>query len=131
MADSESAPPPPRRHMPHGYDKLPSDFHAVDTRPEGARESDEWEVTHSAASKLFDLRFLIGGLFTVYGIMLTIAGFFTSPEELAKAAGININLWLGIFMLLVGIFFLVWARLSPQKPPEPNLSGSDRPMPMH
>ncbi len=56
--------------------------------------------------------------------MLTIAGFFTSPEELAKAAGININLWLGIFMLLVGIFFLVWARLSPQKPPEPNLDGT-------
>lgn len=128
MADSEST---PRRHLPHGYDKLPADFHAVDTRPEGARESDEWEATHSAASKLFDLRFLIGGLFTVYGIMLTIAGFFTSAAERAKAAGININLWLGIFMLLVGIFFLVWARLSPQKPPEPNLTGTDRPPPMH
>jgi hypothetical protein len=128
MADSEST---PRRHLPHGMDKLPPDFHAVDTRPEGARESDEWEVTHSAASKLFDLRFLIGGLFTVYGIMLTIAGFFTSAAERAKAAGININLWLGIFMLLVGIFFLVWARLSPQKPPEPNLDGTDRPMMHH
>ena len=128
MADSEST---PRRRLPHGMDKLPKDFHAVDSRPEGARETDEYEATHSAASKLFDLRLLIGGLFTVYGIMLTISGFFTSPEELAKAAGININLWLGIFMLLIGIFFLVWARLSPQKPPEPNLSGSDRPMPMH
>ena len=128
MADSEST---PRRRLPHGMDKLPKDFHAVDSRPEGARESDEWEVTHSAASKLFDLRFLIGGLFTVYGIMLTIAGFFTSPKELAKAVGININLWLGIFMLLVGIFFLVWARLSPQKPPEPNLDGTDRPMMHH
>jgi hypothetical protein len=112
-------------------DKLPPDFHAVDTRPEGARESDEYEATHSAASKLFDLRYLIGGLFTVYGIMLTIYGFFTSPEEKAKAADININLWLGIFMLLVGIFFLVWARLSPQKPPEPNLTGTDRPMMHH
>jgi hypothetical protein len=134
MADSESTPPTPptpRRRLPHGMDKLPPDFHAVDSRPEGARESDEYEATHSAASKLFDLRFLIGGLFTVYGIMLTISGFFTSPEELAKAAGININLWLGIFMLLIGIFFLVWARLSPQKPPEPNLTGSDRPVMHH
>ena len=131
MADSESPPPTPRRRLPHGMDKLPPDFHAVDSRPEGARESDEYEATHSAASKLFDLRFLIGGLFTVYGIMLTISGFFTSPEELAKAAGININLWLGIFMLLIGIFFLVWARLSPQKPPEPNLTGSDRPVMHH
>ena len=35
MADSEST---PRRHLPHGMDKLPPDFHAADTRPEGARE---------------------------------------------------------------------------------------------
>jgi hypothetical protein len=72
-------------------DKLPPDFHAVDTRPEGAKESDEYEATHSAASKLFDLRYLIGGLFTVYGLMLTIAGFFTSDADIAKAAGINIK----------------------------------------
>ena len=91
-------------------DKLPPDFHKVDTRPEGARESDEYEETHSAASKLFDLRYLIGSLFTVYGLMLTIAGFFTTDEEMAKAADININLWLGIFMLLIGVFFLVWAK---------------------
>ncbi len=97
MADSDST---PRRHLPRGMDKLPPDFHKVDTRPEGARESDEYEETHSAASKLFDLRYLIGGLFTVYGLMLTIAGFFTSDADMAKAAGININLWLGIFMLL-------------------------------
>ena len=63
--------------------------------------------------------------------MLTIAGFFTTDEEMAKAADININLWLGIFMLLIGVFFLVWARLSPQKPPEPNLTGADRPMVHH
>ena len=130
MAESDST-PTPRRHLPRGMDKLPPDFHRVDTRPEGARESDEYEETHSAASKLFDLRYLIGGLFTVYGIMLTIAGFFTSEEEMAKAAEININLWLGIMMLVVGIFFLVWARLSPQKPPEPNLTGTDRPMIPH
>ena len=83
--------------MPHGMDKLPPDFHAVDSRPEGARESDEYEVTHSAASKLFDLRYLIGGLFTVYGIMLTISDSSPHLKKLAKAAGININLWLGIF----------------------------------
>jgi hypothetical protein len=26
---------------------------------------------------------------------------------------------------------LVWARLSPQKPPEPNLTGTDRPVMHH
>ena len=128
MAESGST---PRRHLPHGMDKLPPDFHAVDTRPEGAKESDDYEATHSAASKLFDLRVLIGGLFAVYGLMLTIAGFFTSDADRAKAADININLWLGLGMLLLGVFFLVWWKVSPMKPPEPNLTGTDRPTPMH
>lgn len=129
MTDSPETPGRAGRR-PRGADRLPADFHPVDTRPEGARETDEWEEGHSAAYKLFDLRYLIGGLFTLYGIMLTISGFFTSAAELEKAAGININLWLGILMLLVGIFFLVWARLSPQKPPEPG-TGGDRPVMHH
>jgi xanthine/uracil/vitamin C permease (AzgA family) len=67
----------------------------------------------SAASKLFDIRVLIGGLFTLYGLLLGGYGFFTSRAELAKAAGININLWLGIGMLVLGLLFLLWVRLSP------------------
>ena len=43
------------------------------------------ETPQSAAAKLFDLRVLIGGLFLLYGVMLTVAGLFTSPKELAKA----------------------------------------------
>ena len=77
------------------------------------------------------LGWLIGALFAVYGLMLTIAGFFTSDADIAKAADININLWLGLGMLLLGVFFLVWWRVSPMKPPEPNLTGTDRPMPLH
>ena len=52
------------------------------------------EMAKSAASKLFDLRIMIGALFTFYGIVLTLYGFFTPPEDIAKAAGIHINLWL-------------------------------------
>ncbi len=78
----------------------------------------------SAAAKLFDIRTLIGGLFTLYGVMLTIYSFFTSPEQVEKAAGININLWLGLGMLLLGVFFLVWVRLAPlQHAAEPNPTG--------
>ena len=73
----------------------------------------------SAAAKLFDIRLLIGGLFTLYGVMLTVAGFFTSDSAKAKASGININLWLGIGMLIVGLLFLLWRRLAPLKV-EPN-----------
>lgn len=73
----------------------------------------------SAAARLFDIRLLIGGLFTLYGILLTVAGFFTSASNKQKAAGININLWLGIGMLVVGLLFLLWRALAPLKV-EPN-----------
>ncbi len=78
------------------------------------------DVPESAASKLFDLRVLIGGLFTLYGVLLTVYGIFTSQAEIQKAAGININLWLGVGMLVLGLLFLLWARLGPLQHPEPN-----------
>ena len=71
------------------------------------------EAPQSAAARLFDLRVLIGGLFLLYGVMLTVAGFFTSPANLAKASHININLWMGIGMLIIGGFFTAWWRLRP------------------
>jgi hypothetical protein len=77
------------------------------------------DAPKSAASKLFDIRLLIGGLFTLYGVMLTIAGFFTSDAELKKASDININLWLGLGMLVLGLLFLLWHRLRPLRI-EPN-----------
>lgn len=67
----------------------------------------------SASAKLFDLRVLIGGLFTVYGLVLIIAGIFSSAAERHKAAGININLWMGLGMLALGLLFLLWWRLRP------------------
>ena len=78
-----------------------------------AAASPSTDVPQSAAAKLFDIRLLIGGLFTVYGVMLTIAGFFTSDTARQKADGININLWLGIGMLVLGLLFLLWHRLRP------------------
>ena len=85
-------------------------------------------ATDSAASKLFDLRVMIGGLFVVYGVLLTIYGFFTSEAELAKAAGINMNLWLGLGMLVLGVLFLIWAKVSPMQPLEPHPIDADRPV---
>ena len=65
------------------------------------------------APTLFDLRTLIGGLFVLYGILLTIVGIFDSPEEIAKANGIRINLWIGLSMLVLGVLFLIWALTRP------------------
>src|SRR6476661_6788858 len=84
------------------------------THSSSAAEAPDPEVPESAAAKLFDVRLLIGGLFVVYGVLLTISGFFASDAEKDKAAGLNINLWLGIGMLLLGIGFLVWRALNPQ-----------------
>ena len=78
------------------------------------------KAPQSAAARLFDLRSLIGGLFVLYGIMLTVAGGFTSPANLAKADNININLWMGLGMLVLGILFLLWWRLNPVRPAEPD-----------
>ena len=62
------------------------------------------------SSSLFDLRYLIGGLLAVYGVILVVASFFVGTE---KSDGIDINLWMGLGMLAVGAAFLAWARLAP------------------
>ena len=63
---------------------------------------------------LFDLRLIIAVLFGVYGVVLTIVGLaFTGDEDLAKADGLNINLWSGLGMLVVAAFFGVWTFTKP------------------
>ena len=68
---------------------------------------------------LLDLRSVIGLLYVVYGIVLTILGIIgESPEDLAKAGGLALNLWTGLAMLVVGIGFYIWAFVKPPIPPE-------------
>jgi hypothetical protein len=85
----------------------------------------------SAAARLFDIRVLIGSLFTLYGIMLVVAGLFTSDAELKKASNININLWLGLGMLALGLLFLLWWRVNPLKVERPEGDGDDGAGPSH
>jgi hypothetical protein len=82
----------------------------------------------SAASRLFDIRLVIGALFIVYGVMLTISGFNLSPSQRAKANGININLWMGLAMLVLGSLFLLWMRLNPLHPTEPGAPAPADPL---
>ena len=65
------------------------------------------------AANLFDLRRIIGGVFVTWGVLLIILGLTDSEEEANKAAGININLYAGIGMLVVGAIFLIWAFTHP------------------
>ena len=61
----------------------------------------------------FDIRVVIALLVGIYGVVLTILGIAESPAEVDKAAGININLWGGIGMLVFAALFVLWARLRP------------------
>jgi UDP-N-acetylmuramyl pentapeptide phosphotransferase/UDP-N-acetylglucosamine-1-phosphate transferase len=79
----------------------------------------------SAAARLFDVRRVIGGLFIVYGVIVTLIGLFDDSAEIDKAQGVRINLWMGLGMLVLGLLFLLWLRLNPPKPVAPP-SDDDR-----
>jgi drug/metabolite transporter (DMT)-like permease len=64
-------------------------------------------------STLLDIRRIIAGLLGLYGVILVVAGIVGSTEEKNKAAGVNINLWVGLVLLLMATFFLVWALTRP------------------
>jgi hypothetical protein len=65
-------------------------------------------------AKIFDLRMFIGSLFVVMGIIVAAEGLFgTSPAEIRKAAGLNLSLWTGLAMFVVGVLFIAWTFLAP------------------
>ena len=59
-----------------------------------------------------DLRFPLGLLFFVFGIMLTLFGLFTDRATYERSLYINVNLWWGLVMLLFGalMFFAAWRK---------------------
>jgi hypothetical protein len=94
-----------------------------------AQDDDHEKV--SAVTRLFDVRRVIGGLFVVYGVIVTLLGLFDDKAEITKAQGVRINLWMGLAMLVLGLLFLLWLRLNP--PAAPDLSrdatADDDPVP--
>ena len=65
------------------------------------------------AATLFDIRRIIGGLFLLYGITLTVLGFGASDDDLRRAEGVNVNLLVGITMLVIAALFIAWALWRP------------------
>src|SRR4051794_30854701 len=62
------------------------------------------------AANLFDLRRIIGGLFTAWGVLLVILGLIGMGDVKNSS---NINLFGGLGMLALGIGFLLWAFTRP------------------
>jgi hypothetical protein len=76
------------------------------------------ETARKAANR-FDIRRIIGGLFLLYGVILVVVGAFGTDEIKNKAAGLNVNLWTGLAMLLFGACMVAWALLRPVEPEAP------------
>ncbi|MFF3261211.1 hypothetical protein [Streptomyces sp. NPDC002932] len=91
------------------------------------KEVSDLEQKSATAARLFDIRRIIGGLFVVYGVIVTIAGINPSDADLKKAEGVHINLWTGLAMLALGLFFLVWLKLRPAQPPATVPDTTDAP----
>jgi hypothetical protein len=71
---------------------------------------------------VFDIRTVIGALLAIYGVVLLLMAAF-ADEASEKTGGVNANLWAGIPLVVVGIAFLLWARLRPvivKEPPDTN-----------
>jgi hypothetical protein len=66
-----------------------------------------------------DIKFPIGLMFTILGLILTVFGLFTNSDAglYQCSLGININLWSGAGMLAFGVLMLALAWKSRTKKP--------------
>lgn len=56
-----------------------------------------------------DVRFPIGGMFTIVGTMLAVYGLVSNRAMYEKSLGINVNLWWGLVLLVFGIVMFGFA----------------------
>jgi hypothetical protein len=102
----------------------------ADDRPSGVPSSEdspaateEEEIAAAKAANRFDIRRLIGALFLLYGLILTVVGIVGSHHVKTKAAGINVNLLAGIGMLIFGALMIYWALARPVLPQRTEARG--------
>jgi len=56
-----------------------------------------------------DVRWPIGGMFTIFGAILTVYGIVSNRAIYEKSLGINVNLWWGLVLLVFGLVMLTFA----------------------
>ena len=59
-----------------------------------------------------DIKLPIGLMFSIIGLLLTIYGLFTASdaEMYTRSLHVNINLWIGICMLVFGVIMLAFSK---------------------
>ena len=64
-----------------------------------------------------DIRIPIGLMFSILGVLITLFGLFTNSDKAmyAKSLAINMNVWMGILMLVFGLFMLLLVKLAKKK----------------
>jgi len=61
-----------------------------------------------------DVRFPIGGMFSILGALLTLYGITSDRAIYARSLGINVNLWWGLVLLAFGLVML-WLAMRAAK----------------
>jgi len=58
-----------------------------------------------------DIKLPIGLMFSTFGVLLTLYGIVTRADKILyePSFGVNVNLWVGIFMLIFGLAMLIMA----------------------
>lgn len=66
---------------------------------------------------MVDIRYPIGLMFTILGVLVTIFGIATISDTglYQKSLGINVNIIMGIIMLIFGLFMLFMAMRKKKK----------------
>jgi hypothetical protein len=78
-----------------------------------ADDPDITDDREQRAADLFDIRRIIGGLFLLYGVTLTVLGLGASDDDLQRAEGVNVNLAVGLIMIAMAALFIGWALWRP------------------
>lgn len=68
-----------------------------------------------------DLRIPIGGMFTIFGVVLIVFGLVSDKAIYERSLGINVNLWWGLVLLVFGLlmFWLAYRARGASKPKTP------------
>ena len=66
---------------------------------------------------MVDIRIPIGLMFSILGILISVFGFVTmsNAEMYQKSLGINVNLIMGVLMLVFGLIMLFFAKRKKDK----------------